>query len=174
MQQYEAMTERADMSYAFTGMRGAIFRKHHPTISIIFNAGDVIVTKMFSQVNYSTYTSNTREISVTLLNNNLTQLAYPNGTLIPELISELKSENDDPTIEGWYEGVKGMRVKVRETNNGQPPKHFRFGVIGCYTAGMSQERTIKYLYDCTSIYRCDIYHYPNHNSNANIDNICST
>ncbi len=86
---------------------------------------------MYAQLNYSTYPSNIKQICVTLYNDtNSTQLTYPNGTIVPELVSE----TNDTSIEGWYEGVKVIRVHICNTTDQSPPKNFRFAVVGCFSS----------------------------------------
>ncbi|CAF4275432.1 unnamed protein product, partial [Rotaria sp. Silwood2] len=120
----------SDLSNAYINMKGVTFPVFQPNITIKFLSNNAIVTKMYAQVEYLTYTSNIRQICVTLYNNNSTQLTYPNGTLVPLL----KSPIDNPVIEGWFEGVNSIHVQLCDTNDGLPPKRFRFAVIGCYAS----------------------------------------
>ena len=115
---------------AFINMRGVTFSVFQPNITIKFHSNNVIVTKMYVQVNFSKYPSNIRQICVTLYNNNLTRLTYRNGTIIPLL----RSPMNRPVIEGWFQNVKSIHVRLCNTSNGLPPQRFRFAVIGCYTS----------------------------------------
>ncbi|CAF0925338.1 unnamed protein product [Rotaria sordida] len=129
VKEYSSNDVMSDLSNAHLFKRGVTFPVSQPNITIKF-LSDVIVTKMYTQVHYLTHTSNIRQICVTLYNNNSTPLTYPNGTVVPLL----KSPLDNPVIEGWFEGVNSMRVQLCDTNDGLPPKRFRFGVFGCYSS----------------------------------------
>lgn len=114
-------------------MKGFTFSQNQPNLTIIFNADDILVTKMAAQnivTTYPTAIGNTRQICATLYNQNSTRLAYSNGTIIPMLISS----PDDPTIEGWFENVKMIRLRLCNTTDNQAPRNFRFGVYGCHSS----------------------------------------
>jgi hypothetical protein len=120
----------SDFSKAYINMKGVTFNVFHPNITIKFRSNDVIVSKMYAQVDVPSYVSNVRQICVTLYNANSTQLTYPNGTIV----HQLKSSENEPIIQGWFEGVKSMRVQLCNTTDGKPPQRFRFAVVGCYTS----------------------------------------
>ncbi|CAF4894723.1 unnamed protein product [Rotaria sp. Silwood1] len=130
LKEFSSNDVMSDLSNAYVNMKGVTFPVSQPNITIKFLSNNIIVTKMYAQVDYLTYTSNIRQICVTLYNNNSTQLTYPNGTLVPLL----KSPMNNPVIEGWFEGVNSIRVHLCDTNDGLPPKRFRFAVIGCYVS----------------------------------------
>jgi hypothetical protein len=111
-------------------MKGVTFPMVQPNVTIKFFADDVIVSKMFAQVDPPKYPSNIRHICVTLYNRNFTQLTDSNGKTIPML----KSQGDSPVIEGWFEGVKMIRVQLCNTTDGKAPTKFRFAVFGCYSS----------------------------------------
>jgi hypothetical protein len=111
-------------------MKGVTFPKVQPNVTIKFFADDVIVTKMYAQVDYPKYPSNIQQICVTLYNRSSTPLTYPNGSIVPMLISPL----NNAMIEGWFEGVKMIRVRLCNTTDGKPPRNFRFAVVGCYAS----------------------------------------
>jgi hypothetical protein len=111
-------------------MKGANFPKVQPGVTATFNADNITITKMYAQVNYSTYPSNVRQICVTLHDANFARLTYPNKTVIPEL----KSPEHDPTIEGVFDNVKQIRLRLCGTDDDKPPVRFRFAVVGCVTS----------------------------------------
>jgi len=112
-------------------MKGARFRSLQPNVTIKFYSDDVIVTKMFAQVNTTLNPpSNIRQICVSLYDRNGIQLTYPNKTTIPMLISPMNTAK----IEGLFEGVKTIRVQLCNTSDGLPPTYFRFAVVGCYSS----------------------------------------
>lgn len=121
-----------DSGKALLNMMGFTFTKAQPNLTVKFNFDSVIVTKMFVQnkTDKSPNIGNTAQICVTLYNRNLTQLTFPNGTIVPMLISPA----DDPTIVGWFEGVKMIRLRLCNTSDAQPPRYFRFGVMGCFSS----------------------------------------
>ena len=130
LEDYSSKDVFSDLSKAFVNMTGVSFPVVQPNVTIKFHSSDVIISKMYAQMNYSKYPSNVQQICVTLFNYDSTRLTYPNGTIVPQLISPA----GDPTIEGWFEGVKSMRVQLCNTTNDQPPARFRFAVIGCYAS----------------------------------------
>jgi len=111
-------------------MKGVTFPMVQPNVTIKFFADDVIVSKMYAQVDHPKYPSNIRQICVTLHDRNFTQLTDSNGITIPMLTSP----PDNPLIEGWFQGVKMIRVRLCNTTDGKPPTKFRFGVVGCYSS----------------------------------------
>jgi hypothetical protein len=119
-----------ELSKAYLNMKGVNFSMVQPNVTIKFYSDDVTVTKMYAQVNPPQYPSNIRQICVTLYDRNGTQLTYRNKTIIPTLISPM----NDTMIEGWFEGVKTIRVQLCNTSDGLSPKQFRFAVIGCYSS----------------------------------------
>ncbi|CAF1225499.1 unnamed protein product, partial [Adineta ricciae] len=129
----------SDFTNIYVGTKGLTFKKTDPKVLIKFVPNDILVTKMYAEVDNKTGVtdlktiSNVRQICVTLYNYNLTQLTYPNGTLVPELVSS----KDDPIIEGWYEGVKAVSVRLCNTTDDAAPRHFRFAVVGCFSSGVT-------------------------------------
>jgi hypothetical protein len=111
-------------------MKGARFTSLQPNVTIKFYADDVIATKMYAQVDPPNYPSNIQQICVTLYDRNLKQLTYSNGTTIPML----KSPINNTVIQGWFQGLKTIRVQLCNTTDGKPPNGFRFAVVGCYSS----------------------------------------
>jgi hypothetical protein len=130
LEEYSSKDVLSDLSRAFLDMRGVSFPVVQPNVTIKFFSSDVIISKMYAQVNYSTYPSNIAQICVTLYNSNSTRLTYANGTTVPQL----RSPANNPTIEGWFEGVKSMRVQLCNTTDVKEPTRFRFAVVGCYAS----------------------------------------
>jgi hypothetical protein len=118
------------MSKAYLDQKGTNFKKLQPNVTIVFTADNVTVTKMYAQVNYSTFPSNVRHICVTLFGANSVRLTYPNKTIIPELVST----RPDTYLHGEYEGVKEIHVRVCGTDQNQLATRFRFSVWGCFNA----------------------------------------
>lgn len=130
LEEYSSKDVLSDLSRALVNMTGVSFPVVQPNVTIKFFSSDVIVSKIYAQVNYSTYPSNVAQICVTLFNSNSTRLTYANGATVPQL----RSPANDPTIEGWFEGVKSILVRLCNTKDGQPPRRVRFGVEGCYAS----------------------------------------
>lgn len=119
-----------DLSRAYLNMAGANFFSLQPNVTVKFRWDNVTVTKMYAQVNPPTYPSNIRQICVDLLDKDGAPLTYPNKTVIPTLISP----SDTPVIEGYFENVKTILVRLCNTTDGLPPSRFRFAVVGCDTS----------------------------------------
>jgi hypothetical protein len=117
-------------------MKGVNFSQVQPNVTAKFYSDDVTVTKMYAQIDSPKMpTSNVEQLCVTLYNRNLTQLTYPNGTIIPMLKSRIDYYTHNPTIEGWFEGVKMIHIQICNTTDGKSsPKAFRFAVVGCYAS----------------------------------------
>ena len=128
--QFKANDETFELSRAYLNMRGVKFSSFQPNVTIIFNSDDVIVTKMYAQVDPPAYPSNIAQICVNLLDRTGARLTYPNKTIIPTLISPINS----PVIEGWFEGVKTIQIRLCNTTDKKEPNGFRFAVVGCYAS----------------------------------------
>ena len=75
---------------------------------------------------------NVRQIQVLLLNAN-------ESIITNEITGEpvgWTSPEDDPTVTGYFNGVRGIIIKVLKTDGSESVKRFRARITGCYVPGL--------------------------------------
>lgn len=166
VKKYEFMNSTcfSSLGYAYENQKGDNCAIRNPYIYIEF-ASDALayISKIQVQREGNGLTSgNVRQIEAIFLNGS-------NMTINNEITGQpltWQSPKDDPTITGYFPEIRGVILKVLQTDNNESVRRFRLRIFGCYSAGKKififSISTVRFFFSSprslsTNIYRSTNY-----------------
>ena len=123
-----------DMTRAYENLRGENCPLKNPEILIKFHRqSQVYISKIEIQRENRKYPGNIRQIQATFFDAN-------DSLILDEITGEpmywISSENK-PIILGYFENVRGLKLKILRTDNNENVRRLRIKITGCYTTGLT-------------------------------------
>ena len=132
--QFQSIQCLSDMAEGYENRNGENCRLKNPEVLIKFNEyQQVYASKIQVQRDHPIHPGNVRQIQAQFYDSN-------DALIVDQVTGEpvtWTSPQDDPTILGDFQDIRGMSIKVLKTDNNDVVRRLRLRVLGCYSGSMT-------------------------------------